>query len=130
MFGILPSPSLQAGGNLEYLGAAITHMESIPLSNKTTADIIKLTIFYTAMSALQTKIFDANGDGDLSDTELQNLTVAEAAAIIANIGNAAAAIGSTLGREMKLLPLRKSMKFKMVSIQKVVVIQLINLEII
>lgn len=97
MFAILPAPSLLSGGNIEYLGAAITHMESIPGSNKTVADILKLTIFYTAMSALQTKIFDADGDGDLSTGELQNLTVAQAAAIIANIGNAASAIASYAG---------------------------------
>ena len=98
MFGILPSPSLQAGWKFRVPWRSDNSHESIPLANKTTADIIKLTIFYTAMSALQTKIFDADGDGDLSDTELQNLTVAEAAAIIANIGNAAAAIGSYVGR--------------------------------
>ena len=82
-------------------------MESIPLSNKTAADIVKLTIFYTAMSALQTKIFDGDGDGDLSDTELQNPTVAEAAAIIANIGNAAAAIGSYVGEGNEALAAEK-----------------------
>ena len=107
MFGILPKPSLQAGGNIEYLGAAISHMQSIPTSNKTPADIVKLTVFYTAMSALQTKIFDADGDGDLSTGELQNLTVAEAAAIIANIGNAAAAIGSYVGEGNEALAAEK-----------------------
>ena len=99
LFKILPTPSLQAGGNLQFLGEAISHMESIPAASKTNADTLKLTIFYTAMSALQTKIFDGDGDGDLSTVELQNLTVQQAAAIIANIGNAASAIGNYAGGE-------------------------------
>ena len=103
LFTVLPTPSADSGGNIELLQEAIDGMTSIPTANQSTADILKHTIFLTAMSALRAKLLDTDGDGELSTEELLALDVSSAASIIANIGDAASVVAGFTGTDSENL---------------------------
>lgn len=91
LFGALPEATAD---NITGLDTALTTLESIPLTERVSADSYKLTIFYTSRLALRTKKFDKNGDGLVSPVELLDLQDDDAAVILESLLSASDALDS------------------------------------
>lgn len=79
MFGVLPPVTVE---NRQLMLEVVTLLAAIPAENRTEADNLKATIFNASYTALQAKFFDADGDGEFTVEELENLDDESANAII------------------------------------------------
>lgn len=79
MFGVLPPVTVE---NRQLMLEVVTLLAAIPAENRTEADNLKATIFNASYTALQAKFFDADGDGEFTVEELENLDEESANAII------------------------------------------------
>lgn len=79
MFSILPAVTLE---NRQLMLECVNLLNEIPPEARTDADNLKATIFNASFTALQAKFFDADGDGQFTVEELQNLDDESANAIV------------------------------------------------
>lgn len=91
LFGVVPNATTETIALLE---EAISLMASIPTADLIEADEFKSSLFYAALMTMRTKLLDADGDGQLSATELASLDDTAAAAIMTAIIGADSAISA------------------------------------
>lgn len=89
LFSVLPDASDE---NFTGLQTAIDLLLSIPEDSRTKADNFKLTMLLTSVTALRTKAFDKDGDGQVSPVEMLTLSEEDALAILSNLDTAAAVL--------------------------------------
>jgi predicted nucleic acid-binding Zn-ribbon protein len=70
LFIVLPTPTDEL---IDLLAESTALLASIPLDQLEEGDTFKISMFNTALTALQAKYFDADGSGSFSVEELQNL---------------------------------------------------------
>lgn len=91
LFTILPPAS---SDGIDLLVESTELLSSIPTDELVPGDNFKKSIFNTALTALQAKFFDGNGDGKFSVEELLNLDEASAIIILNSLLNAENAANS------------------------------------
>jgi hypothetical protein len=85
LFVILPEVTQS---NRDLMLECVNLLNSIPEASRTNADIFKSTLFNAAFTAMQAKYFDADGDGQFTQEELENLDDESASAILDSLLNA------------------------------------------
>lgn len=70
LFSILPTPTEAV---IDLLAESTALLATIPLDQLEEGDTFKISMFNTALTAIQAKYFDADGSGSFSIEELQNL---------------------------------------------------------
>lgn len=93
LFSALPEAT---DGNIAQLDQAVATMQSIPETERTTADNFKLTLFHSSAMGLRTKSFDEDGDGQVSPVELLDMDEEDAIAIIDSILSAEGALSASV----------------------------------
>lgn len=96
LFSILPTATTEV---IALLVEATGLLATIPSDELKEGDVFKVSMFNTALTALQAKYFDADGDGQFSVEELENLDEDAAITILNSLLNAesAAAIYQSSG---------------------------------
>lgn len=74
--------------NIALVEEAISLLASIPEQWQLASDLYQLSMFSTALMSLQTKVFDLDGDGQLSAEELSQMSEDQAASILSSLTNA------------------------------------------
>jgi len=88
LFTVLPVPTDDV---IDLLAESTELLASIPLDQLEEGDTFKISMFNTALTALQAKYFDADGSGSFSVEELQNLDEEAAINILNSLLNAESA---------------------------------------
>lgn len=83
--------------NLLGVEKAVALLVSIPIAERTNADVFKLAILSTASISLRIKSFDLNGDGELSTQELLAMDEEDATAIVDGLLAASSVLVSGMG---------------------------------
>ncbi len=91
LFTVVPEATTS---NISLLQEAVNLLESIPEADLYEADRFKLSMFYTSLLTLRTKLFDSNGDGSLSAEELLELDDASAVQILQDLVSAQSTISN------------------------------------
>lgn len=85
LFTVLPPASADI---IALLAESTALLASIPNEELVEGDLFKISIFNTALTALQAKLYDANGDGKFTVEELLNLDEKAAISILESLLNA------------------------------------------
>ncbi len=85
LFTILPTAT---NTSISLLAESTDLLATIPNEELTDGDLFKVSMFNTALTALQAKYFDADGDGSFDVDELANLDEAAAINILSSLLNA------------------------------------------
>lgn len=94
LFGLMPEANSK---NIELLDEAIAIMNRIPEEEQTAGDRFKLSMFFTSLMTLRTKILDRDGDGELSLDELELLDDELALKILLDLDAAEESFGGSAG---------------------------------
>ncbi len=85
LFRVLPKATKDG---IALLSEATDLLATLPADEIEPGDVFKISMFNTALTALQAKYFDADGDGSFSIEELQNLDEESAINILNSLLNA------------------------------------------